>query len=887
MNIEKTTVELDGGGFVCLAVYEILRIPDISILKNGQDSDEDALQRQGRHMVTMLSEIHQSFRMQDASMSRDCAIELLWLTRSVQNQMYAADISMYVVVRSMDDRATRAELSTDKIGLFLENSLQLQKYEYRSIAFAQLKQVIDTVNFKSVKAIIKEAHWENLQNTMVPQCLSYDCFPDELDGMEDIVHSLSRHPGCIFSVQLLPTQFTGTEAAFIAQMAQGLSVLSRGVYSQGVGSISFTAAEKNLGTYKYYLNQQEGALFTYNVLVAGTETAVMDVAARVYGSLQHKSTNMRLRYAELDLNYIHFKNNFFPLPWAAREEIEGIYGLGTNVQLGALGRLPLMAAARECVNLFRLPVGGTGSSAGLKVNYAGKNTKTYDSPIINNGQLEIGTLQATGKDTLGIGPDDLTKHLLVTGTPGSGKTTFLLGLLTQLWERYKIPFLVIEPAKNEYRALIDAIPDLQVFTPGKNFISPLVLNPFRPPERVRLESYKSTLKTAFAASMSMASPLDKIFEETIHNCYADFHWLDSYTTEDGGGIFNIDDFIRCFEETFSEIGYTGDARNIGRAGVVRLKGIARLFDHYYSIPLEDLLSRPTVIELAAIENPEEKALLISLLLLCVLAYVNSNYLARGTLKNVLLLEEAHVLLDADTNVGEGNANPSLIAQNLIKRMLAELRAYGVGLIIADQSPRKVTSDVIALTDMKIAFRIVEKNDRDILADSINLDDDRRQRLARLKPGEAFFFFQKLEEPEEIRVADYRQKRRLAITISDGALAEKTTYWASRRPLLRPYPECTMHGCCNDCCDYELRLLGREIARQVYRRYFRNRCDSMKTLAALWSKLRAFVESQLNGADYSPRLMACVQVHLLRMLKYENKPGLSDKTIQKTLEHFRR
>lgn len=260
--------------------------------------------------------------------------------------------------------------------------------------------------------------------------------------------------------------------------------------------------------------------------------------------------------------------------------------------------------------------------------------------------------------------------MLIVGTPGSGKTTFSVSLLDRLWKEHNIPFLVIEPAKNEYRALIQSIPNLQVFTPGKNFISPFVFNPFVPPKNVKLETYKSTLKTAFSAAVSMSTPLDKIFEESINNCYSDFRWLDTYTIADKGKIFNISDFIKCFQETFDEIGYTGDARNIGRAGVVRLNSLVNLFDNYFSIPIEDMLSKPTIIELAAIENSDEKALIIALLLLSILAYVNSNYIGEGGLRNFILLEEAHVLLDANSNAGQGDANPSAIAQGLVKRMLA-------------------------------------------------------------------------------------------------------------------------------------------------------------------------------------------------------------------------
>lgn len=259
--------------------------------------------------------------------------------------------------------------------------------------------------------------------------------------------------------------------------------------------------------------------------------------------------------------------------------------------------------------------------------------------------------------------------MLVVGTPGSGKTTFSVGLLDRLWKEHHIPFLVIEPAKNEYRALVQSIPDLQVFTPGKNFISPFVFNPFVPPKNVKLETYKSTLKTAFAAAVSMSTPLDKIFEESINNCYSDFKWLDTYTSDNKGLNFNISDFIKCFQKTFDEIGYTGDAKNIGRAGVVRLNSLVNLFDNYFSIPIEDLLQKPTIIELAAIENSDQKALIIALLLLSILAYVNSNYVGEGGLKNVILLEEAHVLLDADSNGSQGDANPSAIAQGLVKECL--------------------------------------------------------------------------------------------------------------------------------------------------------------------------------------------------------------------------
>ncbi len=89
----------------------------------------------------------------------------------------------------------------------------------------------------------------------------------------------------------------------------------------------------------------------------------------------------------------------------------------------------------------------------------------------------------------------------------------------------------------------------------------------------------------------MSTPLDKVFEETINNCYAYFRWLGTYTIDDKGKIFNISDFIKCFEQTFDEIGYTGNTSKIGRVGVVRLNSLVNLFDNYFSIPLGERFMR--------------------------------------------------------------------------------------------------------------------------------------------------------------------------------------------------------------------------------------------------------------------------------------------------------
>jgi hypothetical protein len=395
-------------------------------------------------------------------------------------------------------------------------------------------------------------------------------------------------------------------------------------------------------------------------------------------------------------------------------------------------------------------------------------------------------------------------------------------------------------------------------------------------------TYKSSLKTAFEAGVIMSSPLDKIFEETVSNCFSDFGWMNHHTIKDCNEIFNISDFLKCFKETFEKIGYTGDARNIQKAGMVRLQSLIPLFDTYSTIPIEDLLTKPTIIELKGIENSDQKALIIALLLINIKAYINSNYHGTGGLANVLLLEEAHVLLDYEKQNLSSEANPSEIAKSLLKRFLAEIRSYGVGVIVADQSPRKVSPDVIGLTNTKLSFRLVEKTDKEILANSINMTNSDLERLSTLKPGEAFLFFDKLDKPEEIRIEDYRMKENIKITLTDHDIRLKSSYWTTRREMLKPYPECRLIQTCPDTCNFITRNKASEISRRIFAKNFNSETKDFQKLKAVYKVIESLILSELLSEPYTKELSSCVKLQLLRRIRYETKINIPRKVIEETL-----
>lgn len=892
MPSDNISVEcLTNGERIALAAIEITSVPHASVIGDGTKAAEEIVLQYKAEFSGLLNEVYQAYKAMSttAGCSKDISMELLWKTTAVSNQPFHAGIRLFLILRAIDSGEQAVTDSMEVLVKLCLSTLTLQKYQFRHIPYAELAVLVGHISDACIKALVKEEKVENLQNQLFPFCYSYGRLPASEQDLSKIVNVLIDYPDCAVSMQLMPTAFEVAETAEIDRITQTLETLSKGVMDQGVGNISFALAEKHAADYRYYSESKSGALFAFNILIYGDVTAVSNISSRVYGQLTSGvGMSASLKLVDLDSGEVKKDTNFYPLPWAVNEvllhkERNGpLWGSGQFST--ALYRLPYLITAEEAAEFFRLPVGSDRVSAGLCVDESGKSSKTYADNIINAGDISVGKLRASSKgDTIGFALKDLAKHMLVVGTPGSGKTTFSVSLLDRLWKEHNIPFLVIEPAKNEYRALVQSIPELQVFTPGKNFISPFVFNPFVPPRNVTLETYKSTLKTAFAAAVSMSTPLDKIFEESINNCYSDFRWLDTYTADDKGRVFNISDFIKCFQETFEEIGYTGDAKNIGRAGVVRLNSLSNLFDNYFSIPIEDILQRPTIIELAAIENSDQKALIISLLLLSVLAYVNANYIGEGGLKNVILLEEAHVLLDADTNAGQGDANPSAIAQGLVKRMLAEIRSYGVGIVIADQSPRKVSTDVVALTDMKMVFRLVESEDKQIIGASTNMSEAQMQRMSKLKPGEAFLFFNKLDEPEEVITPDYRLAHNISITLSDEGIRSLSTYWNDKAQLLRPYPQCRLVSCCTHSCDYSRRVLAREVARRIFVKNFKADTKDFAPVKKVLGQISKLIQAELNDEAFTPELLSCVKVHLWRRIIYGTKIPLNEIQIENSLK----
>lgn len=846
------------------SAVELLRIPHIDVLRADDESTAEVVERIKHEFIVMLGEVHQIHRaLLLENHQVDISVELTWLSVPTEGQAHDADIRLMFVHRVVSPNEQLAERVLDELNAVIAAALAGIGVDSMRLAFAEYQVAMDASVSVSALALEKEERLDDLKNPVVPTALVFGRFPDNQSDLSRIASTLVRHPHCSVSFVLVPTQFTSAEEHLVASTSTSLRSLASGVTDPMMGQVSVVPAARAADQYEYYERNKNGPLFELHTVIAGPPRSVSVLASRVHGHLADGQNPTDLSSRTFVLPPGSWQKSPSAAPWLIAEIIAA-ERIARGLTPASLARLPSIVTAQEAGQVYRTPIASQLIGAGFKVNRTRRGSRAYSEGVVESPEVEAGLLNTSHKSvSIGFSKRDLTKHMFIVGTPGSGKTTFALGMLDRLWKEHGIPFLVIEPAKAEYRALLHSIPELQVFTPGNSSVSPFVMNPFIPPKNVPLESYKATLKTAFAAGVTMLTPLDRIFEEAVELAYSKAGWMDHYTSDSGGQVISIHDFLAAFRATFDGIGYTGDAENIGRAGLVRLAAMERLFDTYKTIPVEDLLSQPTLIELSAIENSEAKSLLIALLLLQILAYVNHNVVGDGNLRNLLLLEEAHVLLGAESGgVHLADADPTSIAKGLLKRMLAEIRSAGVGVIVADQSARAVGLDVIALTNVKMAFRLVESVDREIVAASTNMSAIEQQRLSRLRPGEALLFYDRLDDPEEIITADYRAANDIPISLPNSEVAHLVRYWDSHADLLRPYPECDFLP----TFDPALQPAAKEIASRVFREHIDARSFANSDLQSLWPSVRDLIrQASPPELAANPKVNDMARMNLLRFI----------------------
>lgn len=382
----------------------------------------------------------------------------------------------------------------------------------------------------------------------------------------------------------------------------------------------------------------------------------------------------------------------------------------------------------------------------------GREVITFDSEP--KGKLPIGKIYHMGQANnldVALDIDKLTAHAFITGSTGAGKSNAIYNILKK-FNSYGVPWLVIEPAKGEYKDVFGGYSNVTTY--GTNpFKTPnlLQINPFSFPEDVHVLEHVDRLTEIFNACWPMYAAMPAILREAIEQSYEACGWS-LKLSKNPGQFPTFDTLLKILPKVIDSSAYSADTSNDYKGALVtRVRSLTRgihgaIFGD--DISFGELLANPAIIDLSRIGSQETKSLIMGMLILKLQEFrMSEDTPANSQLRHVTILEEAHNLLKR-TSTEQSQESSNLQGQSvaMISNAIAEMRTYGEGFIIADQSPALMDMSVIRNTNTKIILRLPERNDREIAGFSAGLNDVQIEELAKLERGVATVFQNDWTEP---------------------------------------------------------------------------------------------------------------------------------------------
>ena len=375
----------------------------------------------------------------------------------------------------------------------------------------------------------------------------------------------------------------------------------------------------------------------------------------------------------------------------------------------------------------------------------GRNIAKFDEEDVTDKMLHLGDIfHMYHKEDVpvNLNQNSLASHVFVTGSTGSGKSNTIYQLLNE-GRKNGLKFLVVEPAKGEYKHVFGNHDDVSVYGTNPQLTPLLRLNPFSFPKEIHILEHLDRLVEIFNVCWPMYAAMPAVLKKAVEQSYQDCGWDLLESSNPYGRLYpNFNDIADNIKMIIDSSEYDDENKGAYKGALLTrieslTNGINGLIFSNDELANEHLFDTNVIVDLSRVGSTETKSLLMGILVLKLQEYRMTNGDMNAELKHITVLEEAHNLLKR-TSTEQMSESANLLGKSveMLANAIAEMRTYGEGFIIADQAPGLMDLSVIRNTNTKIIMRLPDFSDRELVGKSANLNDDQIIELAKLPKGVA-------------------------------------------------------------------------------------------------------------------------------------------------------
>lgn len=347
----------------------------------------------------------------------------------------------------------------------------------------------------------------------------------------------------------------------------------------------------------------------------------------------------------------------------------------------------------------------------------------------------------------------LAMHTFITGSTGSGKSNTVYQMIREL-KKQNVNFLVIEPAKGEYKHVFGNNGNVKVYGTNPYYSPMLKINPFKFPKGMHVLEHIDRLIEIFNVCWPMYAAMPAVLKDSVEKAYIAAGWnLELSENKYDEQLFpTFADVLRELNYVVEESAFSQEVKdNYLGSLATRIKSLTngiygRIFENT-EIGDNILFDSDVIVDLSRVGSIETKSMIMGILVMRLQEYRMTSGDINVDLKHVTVLEEAHNLLKR-TSTEQSSETSNLLGKSveMLANAIAEVRTYGEGFIIADQAPGLLDMSVIRNTNTKIIMRLPDAEDRNLVGKSANLSELQIRELAKLPTGVATIYQNNWLEP---------------------------------------------------------------------------------------------------------------------------------------------